>query len=153
MTALEKFEEAMMVLGNEYLSPFVQEKLETGEIKGNPDHTVYRKIFYGYSEILNARDALKLSQSLISVAPPRSVKVNKDEYLIYNINSFLNDIYILKERLNTYATWIKRLYRNNLKKKKIEESIDPLFEFIPRSHAPAWECIQDLNKWEDLAIK
>jgi hypothetical protein len=100
----------------------------------NPDdHKVFALIFNGFTEISNSFEALKLSEVLISIAPPRSKKIQKSEYLKYLVSMYLQEVYILKERLNTYATRIKRLYVRSKGEAAVAESISAVFERVKNS--------------------
>ena len=115
-----------------YMKPLVDKNFK-GTLADPSKHSVFNIVFFGYTEISNTFNALKLSETLVSVAPPRSKKIIKDEYLKYIINTYLQDVYILKERLNAYATKLKRLLNKAGKKSLSVKHIDPLFKLIKSS--------------------
>ena len=115
-----------------YMKPIIDNKLG-GTLSEPSKHVPFNTIFSGYTEISNTFDALKLSGTLISVAPPRSKKINNDEYIKYLINMYLQDMYILKERLNAYATKLKRMHIKAGRKALVDEFIEPLFTDVKSS--------------------
>lgn len=132
MSGYSEYEELMAVWASKYMKPIIDNKLK-GTLTEPSKHVPFNTIFYGFTEITNTFDALKLSSVLISVAPPRSKKVNSDEYMKYVVNTYLQDVYILKERLNTYATKIKRMHNKAGKKELVDQFIEPLFSYVKSS--------------------
>jgi hypothetical protein len=94
------------------------------------DQKAFNIIFVGFTEITDTFDALEFSSVLLSVASPRSKKVSKEKYLKFVVNTYLQDVYILKERLNTYATQIKRMHDKMGRTELTKKHIDPLFETV-----------------------
>lgn len=117
---------------SEYMRP-IAENHKNGILTESSKHIPFNTIFYGFTEISNTFDALRLSEILVSVAPPRSKRINDDEYIKYVINTYLQDVYILKERLNTYATKLKRMHARCGRDILVQTHIDPLFEFVKSS--------------------
>lgn len=101
-----------------------------------PLDAFFEKTFKGFNEISNTLDALKLTQLFISLAPPRSRRIQKPEYLKYHVSVHLQEVYILKERLNEYATKIMRAYSKSTRKSFAEDRIKPLFGVIGESLEP-----------------
>ena len=73
---------------------------------------------------------IKLTLAFISLVPPKSKKINRSDYLKYHIHVYLQEIYILKERLNEYATTLQRRYTKINKEINVKEYITPLFQII-----------------------
>jgi hypothetical protein len=94
------------------------------------DQKAFNIIFVGFTEITDTFDALEFSSVLLSVASPRSKKVSKEKYLKFVVNTYLQDVYILKERLKTYATQIKRMHDKMGRTDLTQKHIDPLFETV-----------------------
>jgi len=131
MSGYSDYEKLMAEWGSAYLMPIVKNKEST--LIDSSKHKSFSMIFYGFTEISNTFEALSLSEVLIAVAPPRSNRINHDEYLKYLVNTYLQDVYILKERLNTYATRLKRLYTKAGRVSLVSKHINPLFEFVKSS--------------------
>jgi len=68
----------------------------------------------GFREIEASLRALSLIETLIGVAPPRSKHVNRSEYLIFLVGGYLQEVYLLDQRLDAYATRIGRAYKGRL---------------------------------------
>lgn len=126
MSGYDDYQELMAAWASEYMKP-IWEGYQKGAGVDRSAHRVFGTIFYGFTEITNTFDSLRLSETLISIAPPRSKKVSADEYFKYVISTYLQEIYILKERLNAYATKLKRLYERAGKKNEVEEYLVPVF--------------------------
>lgn len=90
-------------------------------------------IFGDFTDISDTYDALIMSETLISVAPPRSKKIEHDKYIKYVVNTYLQDVYILKERLNSYATRIKRIHNKSGRSELTSKHIEPLFDIVKDS--------------------
>lgn len=120
----------MATWASDYMVPIWEEYQKKGTKADPEQHRVFNIIFYGYTEITNTYEALRFSETLISVAPPRSQKIDRDQYLKYLINTFFQEVYILKERLNAYATKVKRLYERGGRKHEAQQHIDPIFENV-----------------------
>ncbi|QYK12283.1 hypothetical protein K0I63_16295 [Shewanella rhizosphaerae] len=132
MSGYSDYGELMAEWASEYMRPIV-ENHQKGTLTEPSKHTPFNTIFYGFTEISNTFEALKLSEVLVSVAPPRSNRINDDEYIKYLINTYLQDVYILKERLNTYATKLKRMHERCGRGSLVQAHIDPVFEFVKSS--------------------
>lgn len=96
-----------------YLGP-AWEKKKAGESHELPTDIQFSEIFQGFTEIGNALEALTLTEELLRLAPPRSKHIDKDSYLKFLIGSYLQELYILEQRLTAYAKKISRLYHKPL---------------------------------------
>lgn len=118
--------------GAEYTAPIIENN-QKGTLAEPSKHKTFNTIFYGFSEITDTFEALKLSEVLISLAPPKSKKISNDKYIKYLVSTYLQDVYILKERLNSYATKLKRLYAKAGCDETIYTYIEPIFSFVKDS--------------------
>lgn len=132
MSGYSDYEELMAEWASDYMKPIV-EYHQKGTLTEPSKHKPFNTIFYGFTEISNTFHALKLSEVLVSVAPPRSVRINDDEYIKYLISTYLQDVYILKERLISYAKKLKRMHERSGRGDLVLAHIDPLFEFVKSS--------------------
>lgn len=132
MDNIEKYQMLMADWASKTLMPHV-DRIRAGEEADFAESQVFNTIFTGFTEIIDTYEALEFSSQLLSVASPRSKKIAKERYVKFVVNTYLQDVYILKERMNTYATKIKRMHerigRNNL----VSQHIDPLFPQIKSS--------------------
>lgn len=108
--AYDEFLGLMVDFASAYLNP-ASKKRKAGEQHELPTDGQFSSIFYGFTEITSALDALWLTELLIGAAPPRAKGIEKDHYLQFLVGAYLQEIYILEQRLTAYAKKISRLYR------------------------------------------
>lgn len=108
--AYDDFLKLMADFASAYLDPAFK-KRKAGELYELPTDGQFSSIFYGFTEITATLDALFLAEVLMGAAPPRSKKIEKDHYLQFLVGAYLQEIYILEQRLAAYAKKISRLYR------------------------------------------
>lgn len=107
----QQFQAMMADFAAEYLKPIVQAKKAGEELERATDQ-MFRDIFSGYTEITATIDALELVETLVSVSPPRSKKIGRDDYIKFLVGSHLQEIYMLEQRMTAYANKISRLYKS-----------------------------------------
>lgn len=129
MNGYDRYHELVVEWAAEYMKPHVKE-YEQGVDVSTKDHSFFIKLFREFSEIPDTVKALKLSGIFISLAPPRSKKVTHDDYIRYHIHAYLQEIYILKERLISYAKKLQRVYAKTQRKTIFDESVNPMFELV-----------------------
>jgi len=95
---------------------------------------ISNKLFRPYSEIVYSFETLQDIYLYLGIFP-LSKKITKYRYLRYNIESYLQEVYILKGRLIFYLRTIRRAYRGskieqnlNIKIKKLENEIEKFFD-------------------------
>lgn len=108
-------------------------KMIIGEDLQFPEKEVFNTIFTGFTEIMDTYEALEFCETLFSVASPRSKKVPKEQYIKFLVNNYLQEVYILKERLNTYSTRIKRIHERAGRNELVSIHIEHLFPYIKDS--------------------
>ncbi len=131
MSGYSRFEKLMANWAVAYIKP-IHEAHQRGEKKFEVD-PFFEKTFKGFMEISSTVEALRLTQVFVSLSPPRSRRIKKPEYLKYHVSLYLQEIYILKERLNSYATKIQRSYSKDSRKHVADAKIKPLFEMVKKS--------------------
>jgi hypothetical protein len=109
-TGLARYERLIADFASGYNTPDFKVR-RMGEFKSSPTDQAFNAVFYGYTEISNTLDALKMSEVLIGLTPPRSKQIKRDEYIQFLIGAYLQEIYILQQRLSAYATKMTRLFR------------------------------------------
>jgi hypothetical protein len=107
--AYEKFMGLMADFASAYLEPAIK-KRKAGESYELPTDSQFSAVFHGFTEITAALDALSLAEVLVAVAPPRTKQIKKDHYLQFVVGAYLQEMYILEQRLTSYAKKISRLY-------------------------------------------
>ena len=110
LSGYAKYQSAMAEFAAAYTKPAWDAK-KRGERHARPTDSAFSSVFYGFTEISNTLDALALTETLIGLAAPRSKRVRKDEYLKFLIGAYLQEVYILEQRLTAYTKRISRLYR------------------------------------------
>ncbi|MGB7211956.1 MAG: hypothetical protein WBC97_04955 [Gemmatimonadales bacterium] len=71
--------------------------------------TVLRAVFYGFMEIRASLDALKDIAVYIASFHYDGSRITRTRYLSYHIENYWGEVYLLRERLLSYATTIARL--------------------------------------------
>lgn len=107
-----RFQRSMSEFANHYIDPAWKSRKETGVVLDRPTDSAFSTFFFGFTEISNTLDALKLCETLIGVAPPRSKAIKYDEYFKFIVGSYLQEMYILEQRLSSYAKKMSRLYKS-----------------------------------------
>jgi len=125
----KKFEKLMADFAPTFLEPVVQKKLQNQDFYTEQTDFEYI-IFNGFSEISNSLKTLNLIEKFIHINPPLDEDINYSNYLTYHVHNYLQEMYILKERLNTYATKIQRKYNKVFDKELLKSIFNPLFEII-----------------------
>lgn len=125
MTKDKGFEKLLAEFIPKCIEPRMKKMEEEGELFINQTTTDF-VIFNGYSEIRNAYDTLNLIEKFLSVNPPSIEGIDYSNYLIYHIHNYLNEMYILKERLKSYATQISRKYKKDINVKSLIELLIPI---------------------------
>lgn len=77
----------------------------------SPNEVFMGKLFYGFVEIYNSFEVLLDLPVLISRFPYSSTRITRVRFLRHNIEGFLNEVYLLKERMIKYTKIIERYYR------------------------------------------
>ncbi|MFA6981300.1 MAG: hypothetical protein WC209_18380 [Ignavibacteriaceae bacterium] len=72
------------------------------------------KLFKGFSEIVDSKDNLKDISYYMAVYPYQNKNLSRSRNLVYHIENYFNEIYILKMRLLEYSKIIARSYRNEI---------------------------------------
>ncbi len=91
------------------------------------------KLFNGFTEITGILDTLRLIETFVSLNPPKENSVNYSNYLNYHVHNYLQEMYILKERLNAYLKLIQRLSKKKINNQLLDEAIDLLFTMVQES--------------------
>ncbi len=126
LRGLPRLQAAMADFSAQYIDPALKARRD-GEALRRPTDAAFAAVFVGFIEVTAALDALSLVESLIGLAPPRSKKVQKDEYLKFLISSYLQEVYILEQRLRSYATKVGRMYHKPGLIKAAEQVISESF--------------------------
>ncbi|WP_185234965.1 hypothetical protein [Teredinibacter franksiae] len=132
MDNIEQYRKLMFDWCSEILIPHMDE-ITNGKEVDLPEREFIDILHHNFYDIMETYEALELSGVLLSVKGPRSNKVSEDKYCRYVINTYLQDMYILKERLNSYATKIKRIHNNLGRNQIVDLLVEPVFDVIKSS--------------------
>ena len=80
-------------------------------------------LILGFHEIEHALERLELLESLFSAPPPISDRIPNNTYLNFLIGAHLQEIYILEQRLSTYAKKVSRAYKRNFNGDELSSSV------------------------------
>ncbi len=143
-SGFEKYREAVLNASKQILEPIYENNRdELVEAYGNllfggkgptqmsretisPEEEFFRKIFYGFYEIHESYECLLDLTIYIRRFPYGRTRISKVRHLRSNIEVFLNEVYILKERLVAYLRVIERTYRSTEREPKVKAFLKPI---------------------------
>lgn len=65
-------------------------------------------------EIIDSRRSLDITKILTELSPKKTKRISKQEYIQYQINNYLHEIYIIKLRIIDLINFIGKMYRKTL---------------------------------------
>ena len=86
-----------------------------------PDQLL-RPVFYGFMEISRTVEMLKDVEIHIRRSPFSRNGIPRGRRLLFLIHAYLNELFILRERLLAYATALERLYRKGPRAMEVSEA-------------------------------
>ena len=93
------------------------------------DH-FFSVLYNGFREISDSYYSLLDIETYIGRFPYSKTKISKVRYMIYHIECYLNEAYILRERLKAYITKVGRLYKKDPKHSDVLKKMRSLFLLI-----------------------
>ena len=102
----------------------------TIERRKSSNEEFFGKVFYGFMEISNSYESLNDISLYVRRFPYNEDSASRVRYLRYNVEAFLNEIYILKERLISYARVIERYYKGTSREADVTKIIKPLYRIV-----------------------
>jgi len=124
-----KFEKLMANFVPKFIEPLAEEKLKNENFFSTQEGIEFI-IFNGFSEISDSIKTLKLIEKFIKINPPEENEINYSNYLTYHVHNYLQEMYIIKERLTTYSTKIKRSYNKVIDNNILKDTIESLMKII-----------------------
>ncbi len=91
---------------------------------------VANKIFRPMSEIMKTIEAIENVSIYIRTFPYKKYQISSLSYLQYHVENYLNEIYILKNRLISYLNILEKTYSKTELNKEIARTIKPLYPGI-----------------------
>ncbi|MCH8171531.1 MAG: hypothetical protein IIB07_10460 [Bacteroidetes bacterium] len=83
-------------------------------------------LFKPFSEIIKSYQSLENIKIYIGSFPYKNKKIKKDEYLRYHLENYLNELYILKNRLIAFVRILSKAYSKSLLKDKVNKHFPKL---------------------------
>ena len=118
-----------------------------GKKPSKKDIFIANKIFRPMSEILKAMESIKNIATYIRSFPHKKHGISPLSYLQYHVENYLNEIYILKNRLISYLNILEKSYSKSDRASEVSRIIKPLYTDI--SHAfESYKC----DAWGQIFI-
>lgn len=124
-----KFEKLMADFAPSFIGPLAEEKLKDENFFSTQEGIEF-VIFNGFSEISDSLKTLNLIEKFIKINPPKENGINYSNYLTYHVHNYLQEMYILKERLRTYSKKVKRSYSKVIDNNILDKAIESLMKII-----------------------
>ena len=118
---------------SEYNNTNYEKTIESYIHPKKPDEIIRKKIIDGYIEIIDTYDSLKDSVIYLSNFFYKSTQITKSRYLSYHFENYLNELYILKNRLISYLNILKKIYLKSMITNVVDRKIDSLKTDIHKS--------------------
>lgn len=129
MNGYAKFEKLMANFAPTFIKPIAKQKLENADFVSTQTGIEFI-IFNGFTEISNSLDTLKLIEKFIKINPPVTDGINCSNYLTYHVHNYLQEMFILKERLKAYSAKIQRKYSKAKDERALKKTIETLMKII-----------------------
>ncbi len=108
----------------------IAKRVRPAEEFSDEERRLFDAIFRRFTEITETVDNLDLCQLFISAPIPRRKGLKLDRYLGYHITFYLQEIYILNERLESYAKTIMRLKKRGNRDREIAKRYEPMLDMV-----------------------
>ncbi|HIP33552.1 MAG TPA: hypothetical protein EYG89_02200 [Bacteroidia bacterium] len=129
LNGYEKFEKLMADFIPKFVEPIAKQKLEDPSFFSTQNDMEFI-IFNGFSEISSSLDTLRLIELFIKTNPPKENGINYSNYLTYHVHNYLQEMYILKERLKTYSKKIQRKYNKVIDEEVLKATVESLMKIV-----------------------
>ena len=77
------------------------------------DQRLLLDVFWGVVDIWKSYDVLRDVETYLARAPRAVSRIPRSRYLLYHVAVYLNETYLLKERIETLCASLTRKYRRN----------------------------------------
>jgi len=146
MTGFDRYSEIFITRAKELLEEDLQKNPEYHEVFKNrlfglkgpkqlggkltPADVFISKLATGFNEIHDSYYSLLDIEVYMARFPYSNTRVSKTRYLIYHMENYLNEVYILQQRLKCYFTIVGRLYRNDRRHQDILKTVKTLSSLV-----------------------
>lgn len=127
--SFKKFEKLMADFAANFITPLYMEMEENNEMYIEQTSFEFQ-IFRGYTEISTSYETLLLIEKFIKINPPDFEGINPSNYLNYHIHNYLQEMYILKDRLDRYLKLITERYKADFNQVLLEDIKINLLKFV-----------------------
>ena len=106
---------------------------KTNLLPRTKEYNILWLIISGTSEIQEVYESLLDVEIYIRRFPYKGTRVTKPRYLRYIIENYLNQVYVLKQRLKIFLKDIEKLYARGDRRKEVRSITQPLYTFLKNS--------------------
>jgi len=125
---LERYQGALVDWFSSKVSP---EHLKGLASYNNDDYELIDTVFRRFTELTDCVDRLDLCIGFIKAPMPRRKGVKADDYLMYHITFYLQEVYVLEERFRAYAKSVLRLRKRRVGLREGEsKAVEEMLTFI-----------------------
>lgn len=124
----EKNEDSQNVMMNSILGLEGPKSLERSS--SPHEYFVANKLFRPFSEIMQATESIRNIAIYARSFPYKRQGVSRATYLKYHVENYLNELYLLKNRLIAYLTLIDKSYRKSDIAEHVSKTIAPLYTVV-----------------------
>lgn len=93
----------------------------------------YRRLFEGFVEIHSSLESMKNTEISLRRFPFRGTRISLPSYLQYHVENYINEVYILEQRILSYLTKLGREFRGDARHAEILAATRPLFRLVDES--------------------
>lgn len=146
----ERFQTAMIAAAQQHLKPAIEKHRDALAETLNNDlfdldgprkldrpldarDEFFGKIFCGFMEIYKSLETLNDIAFYINRFPFHQTRITRERYLQFHVESYVSEVYILRERLTPYITLIERQYRRDSRLSGVQARCTALTEAITQS--------------------
>jgi hypothetical protein len=94
------------------------------------EYFIANKLFRPLSEIINTIEAIENIAIYARSFPYKRQGISQAIYLKYHIENYLNELYLLKNRLISYLKVIDKSYKRSKRYEQVAKSIGPLYSLV-----------------------
>ncbi|WP_342049890.1 MULTISPECIES: hypothetical protein [unclassified Cupriavidus] len=98
-----------------------------------PEEELFMRYFKAFNEVSNTLDVIEDMKIYVSRFPFGRTRISRERYLSLQISTYLNEIYILKTRLISFARLIKDTNKLSANRPVIDSAMGPMFSYIADS--------------------
>lgn len=91
------------------------------------------KLFYGLAEIVKSRDTLTDVEFYVNRFPFSRTRITPEQYLQFHVEVYYSELYILRERLSKYVTFLERQYLRDSRLPNVKTVFKAINELVTRT--------------------